>query len=243
MVADTDAALVAARAAGVGLVVTIGIDLPTSRTATELAVRHAEVYATVGLHPHDAALWSDQFGAELEELARRPKVVAIGECGLDFYRNLAPRDLQERAFIAQIELARRLRLPLVIHVRDAAEEALAVLAREAQGVTVVLHCFAMPEFVDECMARGYYVSFAGNVTFKNAEALRVAAGRVREDRLLLETDAPFLSPVPFRGRPNEPARVAVTAEVVAAARGTSVARVAEITTANANRVFGLPDGT
>ena len=239
MLDDAEAAAADARAQGLEAVVTIGIDLPTSRGAIELARRLDGVYATVGLHPHDAAKLDIDVLAELEGLARRPGVVAIGECGLDFYRDLSPRDAQRRAFSAQIELARRVELPLVVHVREAGDEAMAQLAAEAQDLTVVMHCFSLPERVDECNARGYYASFAGNVTFKNAGELRAAATRVREDRLLVETDAPFLTPVPHRGKPNRPALVAHTAAVVAEARGCDAARLAEVTAANTRRVFAL----
>jgi TatD DNase family protein len=179
---------------------------------------------------------------ELLELAAHPRVVAVGECGLDFYRDLSPRDAQHRAFSAQIELARRVGLPLVVHVREAGEEAMAQLADEAGDLTVVMHCFSLPKYVDECNERGYYASFAGNVTYKNAGDLRAAAARVREDRLMVETDAPFLTPVPNRGNSNVPAWVVHTAAVIGDARGWDEARVAAVTTANARRVFGLPEG-
>jgi TatD DNase family protein len=232
-------AVAEARAAGVGAVVTIGIDIATSRGAVDLAQRLPGVYATVGLHPHAADALDDRLLADLEALARRPRVVAIGECGLDFYRDLSPRDAQRRAFSAQIALARRLALPLVVHVREAGEEAMAQLADEAAGLTVVMHCFSLASHVDECNARGYYASFAGNVTYKNAGDLRAAAAAIREDRLMVETDAPFLAPVPNRGNSNVPAWVVHTAAVVAEARGWDAARTAAVTTANARRVFGL----
>jgi len=239
MLDDPGRAVAEASSAGVGTVVTIGIDAATSRRAVELAQSLPGVYATVGLHPHDAGALGEGLLAELEALARRPRVVAIGECGLDFYRDLSPRDAQQRAFSAQIALARRLDLPLVVHVREAGEEAMAQLADEAAGLTVVMHCFSLPAYVDECNARGYYASFAGNVTYKNAGDLRAAAAAVREDRLMVETDAPFLAPVPNRGNSNVPAWVVHTAAVVAEARGWDAARTAEVTSANARRVFGL----
>ena len=182
MIADTAGAVAEARAAGVEQLVTIGIDLETSRQAAELAATLDGVYATVGLHPHEAHLLDDALLAEFEELAARPRVVAVGEVGLDFYRDLSPRDAQRRAFSAQIELARRTGLPLVVHVREAGDEAMAQLAAEAGDLTVVMHCFSLPEYVDECNERGYYASFAGNVTYKNAGELREAARRVRGDR-------------------------------------------------------------
>ena len=239
MLQDPDLAVAEARAAGVDGVLSVGIDLASSRLAAGLAERLVGVWSTVGLHPHDAGALDDDLLGELEALAGAPRVVAIGECGLDFYRDLSPRDVQRRAFSAQIELARRLRLPLVVHVREAGDEAMRQLANEAAGVTVVMHCFSLPQYVDECNERGYYSSFAGNVTYKNAGDLREAAARVRDDRVLVETDAPFLAPVPNRGNSNVPAWVVHTAAVVAEARGWGASRLAEVTTANAVRAFGL----
>lgn len=240
MLGDPDGAVELARADGLAAIVTVGIDVASSRLAIGLAERLGDVYATVGLHPHAADGLDDALVGELEELAAHPRVVAVGECGLDFYRDLASRDAQRRAFSAQIELARRAGLPLVVHVREAGEEAMAQLAAEAGDLTVIMHCFSLPGFVDECNARGYYASFAGNVTYKNAGDLRAAAARVREDRLMVETDAPFLTPVPNRGNSNTPAWVAHTAAVVAEVRGWDAAHCAEVTSANARRVFALP---
>lgn len=241
MIDDPRGAVAEARAAGVEQIVTIGIDLPSSRTALELAGSEAGVYATVGLHPHEAHLLDDAFLAELEALAGQPRVVAVGECGLDYYRDLSPRDAQRRAFSAQIELARRTGLPLVVHVRAAGDEAMAQLAAEAADLSVVMHCYSLPQYVDECNERGYYASFAGNVTYKNAADLREAAGHVRDDRLLVETDAPFLTPVPNRGNSNVPAWVAHTAALLAEVRGVTATELAELTTANARRVFRLAE--
>ncbi|HQG02905.1 MAG TPA: TatD family hydrolase [Thermoleophilia bacterium] len=198
------------------------------------------VFACVGLHPHDAQTLDDAMLAQLEELAAAPGVVAIGECGLDYYRERSPRDAQRRAFSAQIALARRTGLTLVVHTREAAGDTMAMLDEEAAGLTVVLHCFSLPDHVDAANERGYYQSFAGNVTYKNAADLRAAAARVRDDLLLVETDAPYLSPVPYRGKPNRPAWVVETAAVVAEARGWTSQRTAAVTTANARRAFCLP---
>jgi len=239
MLGDPEAAVAEAQAAGVAALVTIGIGVPSSRLAVELAAAYDGVFATVGLHPHEAHLLDDDLLAELETLARAPRVVAVGECGLDFYRDLSPREAQRRAFSAQIELARRTGLPLVVHVREAGDEAMEQLAAEAGGLTVVMHCFSLPEHVDDCNERGYYSSFAGNVTYKNAGDLRAAAARVRADRLLVETDAPFLTPVPNRGNSNVPAWVAHTAALLAEVRGVERRELASLTTANAQRVFGL----
>ena len=242
MLDDPGRAVEQAREAGVENVISIGIDAASSKLAVGFAERFEGVYATVGLHPHEASSLDDALLGELEELAAHPRVVAVGECGLDFYRDLSPRDAQRQAFAAQIELARRAGLPLVVHVREAGDQAMAQLAAEAGDLTVVMHCFSLPQYVDECNARGYYASFAGNVTYKNAGELREAATRVREDRLMVETDAPFLSPAPNRGNSNVPAWVVHTAAVVGDARGWDAARVAAVTTANARRVFGLPEG-
>ena len=241
MLGDPEAAVELAREGGLAAIVTIGIDVTTSRRAVGFAERFDDVYATVGLHPHDAATLDDALLGELEELAAHPRVVAVGECGLDFYRDLSPRDAQRRAFSAQIELARRVGLPLVVHVREAGDEAMALLAAEAHDLTVVMHCFSLPQYVDECNARGYYASFAGNVTYKNAAGLREAAAKIRDDRLLVETDAPFLAPVPNRGNSNVPAWVTHTAALVAEVRGVPAAELAALTTANAQRVFGLAE--
>ena len=192
--------------------------------------------------PTRRSRWTTRCSRGCEDLTRRRGVVAVGECGFDYYRDRCPRDAQRRAFSAQIDLARRAGLMLVVHTREAAEDTMAVLAEEAAGLTVVMHCFSLPAYVDECNARGYYASFAGNVTYKNAGDLRAAAARVREDLLLVETDAPYLSPVPYRGKPNRPAWVSVTAAVVGEARGWTPGKTAAVTTANARRAFGLPAG-
>lgn len=241
MMADPAAVVADARGAGVEQLVTIGIDLASSREAIDLAGAEPGVYATVGLHPHDAHRLDDAYLTMLEDLISRPRVVAIGEVGLDFYRDLSPRDAQRDAFSAQIGLARRAGLPLVVHVRDAGPEAMAQLAAEADGLTVVMHCYSLPDYVDECNERGYYASFAGNVTYKNAAALRAAAVRVRNDRLLVETDAPFLAPAPNRGNSNVPAWVTHTAALIAEVRGVPAAELAQQTTANARRAFALAE--
>jgi len=235
-------ALAEARAAALAAVITIGTDLPSSRVALRFAHENDDVWATVAVHPHEAASFDEAALAGLDELAGDERVVAVGECGLDFYRDLSPRDAQRRAFVAQIELARRHSLPLVVHVREAGDEVLGLLAAHADGLTVVMHCFALGDRVDDCIERGYYTSFAGNLTYKNAAALRAAALRLPADHLLIETDAPFLAPMPFRGKSNHPALVVHTARALAELRGWTLAQSAEVTTANARRVFGLAAG-
>ena len=231
-----------AREAGVERVITIGIDLVSSRGAVALAACHDEVYATVGLHPHDAEQWDAAMASDMRRLAAKERVVAIGECGLDYYRDLSPRGSQREAFCGQIELARRLGKPLVVHIRDAADHALELLQRHAQGLTVILHCFSQPDDVEECVERGYFISFAGNVTYKTADDLRKAARVIPDDRIMVETDAPFLTPVPYRGTPNLPQRVVHTAALLAEIRGEDGRAFAELTTANARRAFGIPEG-
>jgi TatD DNase family protein len=234
-----DEALAEARAAGVGAVVAVGIDVASSSRAVETAHRHADVYATVGLHPHDAAAFDDRVLDDLERLASSPEVVAIGETGLDFYRERSPREAQRRAFLWQVELARTTGKTLVVHTREAAPETFSLLAEHAEGLRVVLHCFSAVAYAGECNARGYFVSFAGNLTYKNAADLREAARFVREDLLLVETDAPFLAPVPRRGKDNVPAWVTYTAALLGELRGWSSQKTAAVTTANARRAFGL----
>jgi len=218
-------------------VITIGTGRESSERGVELAERHREVFVAVGVHPHDA----DGFGPGDEEWLRRlaghPRVVAIGECGLDFYRDHSSPDGQRRAFGAQIAVARETGLPLVIHTRNATQETLDTLQREAGGITVVLHCFSMPERVPDVVEAGYLASFAGQLTYPSAGDLREAARLLPADRLLVETDSPYLSPVPRRGRPNRPANVAHTLRVLAELRGVSMAEMDAVTTANAERAF------
>ena len=232
-----DAAVLQARAAGLARIVCVGADVGAAREAIALAERHAGVFATVGLHPHSAAQWSDDVAAQLAELAARPHVVAIGECGLDYFRDHAPRDVQASAFAGQVALAERLGKPLVVHSREAAVDTLTVL-REAR-CAVVLHCFSLPDHLDEAVSRGWYCSFAGNVTYPKALDLQEAARRVPDELVLLETDCPYLTPVPHRGTPNRPERVLDTLAFVAELRGCAAAELGALVERNADRVFGL----
>ena len=193
-------------AAGVKKMLTVGTDGASCRAALAAAEDFPQVYAAIGRHPNYAKGFDDADLAELKALAAHPRCLAIGETGLDFYRDYAPRADQERAFSAQIELARELGKPLVIHTRAADEETLDQLAREADGVSVVMHCFSMPDRLEECLERGYAISFAGNVTYKSAQDLALAARRVPAERLLVETDAPYLTPQKVRKYRNEPAQ-------------------------------------
>jgi TatD DNase family protein len=233
-------ALSRASEVGVTTMVTIGTDLPSSREAVRLALEHAAVYATVGIHPYDAEDFDEVVGAEIERLAAQPKVVAIGEVGLDFYREHAGPDSQHRAFAAQIELAKKLSLPMVMHIRDAFPQVIEQLNQAGPPGTLIFHCFSggAPE-ARIAVEMGGFVSFAGNVSYKNAENLREAARVVPLDHLMVETDSPYLSPVPHRGKPNEPRNVADVGAALAAALGLGVDEIAEATTANARRAFGL----
>jgi TatD DNase family protein len=235
-----EAELVArADAVGVTRMLTVGIDGASCRAALAAAEDFPQVYAAIGRHPNAAKGFDDADLAELRALAAHARCAAIGETGLDFYRESAPpRADQERAFAAQIELARETGKPLVIHTRAAEEETLAQLAAEAQGVSVVMHCFSMPERLQECVARGYAISFAGNVTYKSAADLAQAAREVPEELLLVETDAPYLSPQVVRKDRNEPAFVAHTAAFIAELRGVETGQLDTIVTRNAARVFG-----
>jgi TatD DNase family protein len=234
-----DAELVAnARALGVTKLATVGMDPRTNPRAIEAAAAFDGVSAIVGRHPNAAAGWQDTDIEEIEQAAAQPGVVAVGETGLDYFRDRAPRDDQRRAFVAQLGLARRLELPIVIHTRAAEDDTFDVLAEHADGLTVILHCFSAPDRVEEAVQRGYVCSFAGNVTYKTAEDLQDAVRAVPDDLLLVETDAPYLTPVPLRGEPNEPANVTHTAEFVAGLRGIEYAELETIVERNAARVFG-----
>jgi TatD DNase family protein len=225
-------------AAGVKKMLTVGTDGASCRAALAAAEAFPQVYAAGGRHPNYAKGFDDADLAELRALAAHPRCLAIGETGLDFHRDHAPREDQERAFSAQIELARELSKPLVIHARAADDATLAQLAREAEGVSVVMHCFSMPTRLEECLERGYAISFAGNVTYRSAADLAQAARRVPAERLLVETDAPYLTPQKVRKYRNEPAFVAHTLNFLEECRGVAHSELEAATEATAARVFG-----
>jgi TatD DNase family protein len=234
-----DAELVAAAtAAGVTHILTVGIDGASCRAALAAAEAFPQVYAAIGRHPNAAKGFDGADLAELRALAAHERCLAIGETGLDFYREGAPREDQERAFAAQIALARETAKPLVIHSRAAEQPTLDQLAAEADGVSVVMHCFSMPERLEECLERGYQISFAGNVTYKSAAELAEAARLVPEERLLIETDAPYLAPQAVRKERNQPAFVAHTLAFIAEQRRVAVAELDAAVERNAARVFG-----
>jgi len=223
-----------AREAGVERILSVGTRESSWSETIEIAERHEGVVAALGIHPHEAA---DGGVTALRDALAHPKAVAVGETGLDYYRDYAPRDVQRRVFDAQLELAADLELPVIIHTRAADTDTLAAIAGFAG--TVVMHCFSSLPLLEPALERGWYVSFAGNVTYKNAHDLRAAAYAVPSERLLAETDSPFLAPVPRRGRPNEPANVVHTVAALAHARNAEAAELAAQIEANAARCFGL----
>jgi TatD DNase family protein len=229
--------LARARQTGVEKVATVGMDGPSIERALEAAREHEGVVAIVGRHPHHAEGFDERGLEQIAQAAADPLARAIGETGLDYYRDRAPRDDQRRAFDAQLELAERLELPVVIHTRAAEEDTFAILAEHANALTVILHCFSAPDRLDEAVERGYLCSFAGNVTYKNNQDLQAAARDVPEHLLLVETDSPYLAPMPLRGKPNEPANVQLTAEFVADLRGVGYGELDAAVERNAARVF------
>jgi TatD DNase family protein len=235
----------AAREAGVRRILTVGLGEDSNPGAVSSAEGSEEVFAAVGRHPNGAAGFDEAAAEAIEALCGRPGVVAVGETGLDFYRDRSEPDDQRRAFSAQIAIARRTGKALVIHLRDrdgaeeAVSEAFGTLDAQAEGVEVILHCFsARPRWAERAAERGWYCSFAGNLTFPKAEPIREAAAIVPAERLLVETDSPFLAPQPVRGKPNQPANVVMTAECLAEVRGVAYGDVERIVEANAARVFG-----
>ena len=235
---DANALVERACAAGVTRIVTIGTGVDSCRAALEIAEANDGVYVSMGIDPHQAGTAEAGRLDEIRELVAHPKVVGVGETGLDTVRRQATLDEQRALFGAHLELASELGLPVVIHNREADAETARAL--EAFGGTVVLHCFSSPELVDVAVERGYYVSFAGNATYPNAGALRESAADVPRDRILVETDSPYLAPQPVRGKPNEPANVVHTLRALADVRGETFEEFAAATHANAAAAFALP---
>jgi TatD DNase family protein len=227
-----------AREAGVNRILTVGTDAESCAAALAAADAHAEVFAAIGHHPNSATGFADEDAQRLRELAAHPRCRAIGETGLDYYREYAPHDDQARAFAAQIELARETAKPLVIHTRAAEDDTIATLAGDAGGVEVIMHCFSMPSRLEECLANGWWISFAGNVTYPKALDLAWAAETVPLDRLLVETDAPYLTPQAVRKERNQPANVVHTARFVAERRGLAYEELEAAVEANAATLFG-----
>jgi TatD DNase family protein len=237
---EVEATLARAREAGVCGFIAVGTDLEDSRRVLDLARVVPGVQASLGVHPHEARHWEEGTAEALESLLRDPSVRFVGETGLDWHYDLSPREQQEAVFRAQIRLARKLRKPLMIHTRSAPQETLRILREEgAEEVRGIIHCFSEDRaFAAEALDLGFTLSFSGIVTFRKAEAVRDVAAWAPEDRILVETDAPFLAPVPYRGKPNEPGFVRYTAEEVAALRGVSSSRIAEVTTRNLESLCG-----
>ena len=221
------------------MVIGVGPDLVPARAAIGLAERRSRTFAAVGIHPHDAVTWSEDAHAELHRLATRPSVVAVGEIGLDYHYDHSPRGVQRAVFARLIALARAIDKPLVVHTRDAAQDTLAVLEGEgARDVGGVIHCFSEDQsFAERALSLGFYLSFSGIVTFKKTVAIQDVAAWAPLDRILVETDSPYLAPVPHRGGPCEPAFVVHTARRVAELRGMALVELTAATTRNAERIF------
>lgn len=237
---DREQVIGRAREVGVEYIVNVGFDVDGSRKAVELAERYEGLYATVGIHPHNVSQFNDDVLDELRRLAGHAKVVAIGEIGLDYYRDLSPRTAQRRAFEAQLVLAEELGLPVVVHDREAHGEILEVLSRFEGRVEGVMHCFSgSREMAERCVRYGFYISFAGPVTFPNARSLQAIARWIDLSKILLETDSPWLAPQEMRGKRNEPAFLPFIAKKIAKLKGISLTELTEATTKNAKEIFQL----
>lgn len=239
---EKDREAVVRRALGVGVekIITIGSSLKESRIGVQLARKYPNVYATVGIHPHNAKSFDRNIINELKRMADDPKVVAIGEIGLDYYRYLSPKQAQEEAFKAQLLLAEELQLPVVIHDREAHDEILKTLSEFENRLKGVMHCFSgSKKMATQCIAYGFYISLAGTVTFPNAARLQQIAVWLELDKMLVETDCPWLAPQMIRGKRNEPAFLTYTAEKIASLKNISLEKVAEATTKNAHGIFTL----
>ena len=239
LVNDLEAILERARDAGVQKLVNVGYNIEASRFSVDLAQKKEHIYAAVGQHPHDALNFSDAVEAELRILLKSPKVVALGEIGLDYNRDYAPRELQRGVFRRQLIMAREANMPVLIHTRDAAMETIEIL-REERSRVGIMHCFSGSwEIAKICLNMGFYISLAGPVSFSNASKLHEVAQKVPLDRLVIETDCPWLAPVPYRGKCNEPAYVRYTALKIAELRGMAACELAEQTSRNAEMLLGL----
>lgn len=237
---DRETVISRARKVGVENIVNIGFDADGSREAIELAEKHEGVYATVGIHPHNASQLNQNLLDKLRKLSENPKVVAIGEIGLDYYRNLSPREAQKKAFKAQLTLAEELGLPVVIHDREDHTDTLQILSKFKGKTKGVMHCFSgSREMAEQCVKLGFYISFAGPVTFPNSRKLHEVAEWTDLNKILLETDSPWLAPQNKRGRRNEPAFLPFIAKKIAELKGISAGDLAAATTKNAKDIFQL----
>ena len=239
--ADREEVVARALAAGVSLIVNIGADMASSARSVALAEKYPEIYAAVGMHPHDSQDMKETDYRQLEQWANHPKVVAIGEIGLDYHYDLSPRPVQKEVFLRQLDLARKTGKPFIIHEREAHADMLDIIRHAARGLNGVFHCFSgSVETAREYLKMGFYISVAGPVTFPKSVKTKEVAKAVPLDRLLVETDSPYLTPQPFRGKRNEPAYVRLVAEEIANLRDISLAELAETTTANVRRLFNIP---
>lgn len=230
-----------AKAEGVSNIVVVGFDKPTIKRAMELTEQYDFIYAAVGWHPVDAIDMTEEDLVQIEKLAHHPKVVAIGEMGLDYYWDKSPKEIQKEVFRKQIQLAKKVNLPIIIHNREATADIVEILREEnAQEVGGIMHCFSGSyEVAMQCIEMNFYISFGGPVTFKNAKKPKEVAAQVPLDRLLIETDCPYLTPHPFRGKRNEPSYVKYVAEKIAELRGMTFDEIASITSKNAKKIFDI----
>ncbi|MCR8850974.1 TatD family hydrolase [Rossellomorea sp. SC111] len=238
---DLEEVLSRAREAGVGKMVVVGFDRPTINRAMELIGQYDFLYAAIGWHPVDAIDMNDEDLAWIEELSQHPKVVAIGEMGLDYHWDKSPKDVQKEVFRKQIQLAKKVKLPIVIHNREATQDIVDILREEgAEEVGGIMHCFSgSPEIAQECVEMNFYISLGGPVTFKNAKKPKDVAKEIPLEKLLIETDCPYLAPHPYRGKRNEPAYVKLVAEQIAELKEVSIEEVEKITTENAMKLFNI----
>jgi len=239
---DVDEVIIRASRDNVRVIINVGTDLKSSRLAVRQALRYSGMWATVGIHPHYTKSINEDVWVELSALLSSPKVCAVGETGMDLYRNLSPREDQERAFLNHLELASRVNLPVVIHIRDAYEETLRILETNPPQAGGVLHCFSGDlSHARKALDLGLYISFAGTITYSGNSRLAAAAAYVPADRILIETDCPYLTPIPFRGKRNEPAFVSYVAERLAIIRKVSPVQLAENVYENTVRLFGITE--
>ena len=238
---DRESMFQRAQESGVKFIINVGFDLAASRRSVDLAEKYDFIFAAVGIHPHDAQGADEATWVEIKKLAAHKKVVALGEMGLDYYRNLSPKETQRKVFSTQINLAKELNKPIIVHDREAHGEVMEILKKEKAPETIgVLHCFSGSwEMAQECIKMGFYISIAGPVTFQNAPNLQEIAAKVPLDRLLVETDSPYLTPSPYRGKRNESAHVRLIAEKIASLRQISLEELAEATTSNTRKLFGF----
>ena len=239
--ADREEVVARALAAGVSLIVNIGADMASSTRSVALAEKYPGIYAAVGMHPHDSQAMQEADYRQLERWTTHPKVVAIGEIGLDYHYDLSPRPVQKEVFLRQLDLARKTGKPFIIHEREAHADMMDIIRNAARGLNGVFHCFSgSVETAREYLKMGFYISVAGPVTFPKSVKTKEVAKAVPLDRLLVETDSPYLTPQPFRGKRNEPAYVRLVAEEIANLRDISLAELAVATTANVRRLFNIP---